>query len=281
MIPRLRHTSDSRTLWTLGLAGATLIFSLAWSGSWYVGGLLFAINVFLGLMSHVINHNVSHHPLFVNERHNRGVFLYLSWLMGIPAAPIAASHIHNHHVHNNDESDWMRSTVLGRAKGAKRLAKYLRHVFTLPRLSQRDGHEQIPATLWQRMRVENVVVLATLLLMLTLSPVSTLIFYVLARLTSMSLLFLINLVQHDGLEHAEGVNRCRNFISPLSNFLMFNNGYHSAHHLRPGAYWSEYPAIHQAQVTQKLRAELTQRSLAYYILTHYLWTSPETNAQCS
>ena len=233
--------------------------------------VLFILNVFLGLLVHVINHNASHHPIFKRESHNDWAFFYLSWLMGIPAAPIAASHIHNHHVHNNNESDWMRSTVLGSTRGANRLAKYLLHVFTLPKLSMHSGNGNIPRSLWVRMRTETKIVAFVLCLMFALNPLATILFYVLSRLTSMSLLFLINLVQHDGLENDLGVNRCRNFVSPLGNFLMFNNGFHSAHHLRPGAHWSEYPAIHQSLVASELRDELMQRSLFAYIFRQYLW----------
>ncbi len=273
-MPRLRYQADDKTLLALLVASSVLLMSLRWDGSLEWGLIFFAANVLAGLMSHVINHNASHCAVFEKECHNRWLFQWLSVLMGIPAAPIAASHIHNHHVHNNDENDWMRSSVLGDSVGICRLAKYIIHVFSLPRLKTRTGHEGIPLSLYARMNTEVLSVAAVVVIMLMLSPWATLYFYVLARLCAMCALFLINLVQHDGLEGESGVNRCRNFTGRWVNFFLFHNGLHSAHHLRPGLHWSELPAYHAVKVAPQLKTDLTHRSVTAFIISRYLLPSP-------
>lgn len=260
----------------LALSGASLLLlvSLRWQGDWWVGWVLFFANSAAALMCHVINHNASHVPLFEQDGHNRVAFAWLSWLLGIPAAPIAASHIHNHHVHNNDEHDWMRSSVLGDSQGLWRLAKYVLHVFSLPPLKERAGHQHIPSALYARIIPETTIVALALLVALWWAPAATLWFYVLARLCAMSVLFLINLVQHDGLEAESGVNRCRNFTGKLINSVLFHNGFHSAHHLRPGLHWSELPHFHQEKVEPGLKPELSCASLSGFIVARYLVPSP-------
>ncbi len=270
MLPRLRHRADLQSLLVLCGASGVLTYSLSWDGGWGSALALFGANAFLGLAAHVINHNASHCPVFEREGHNRWLFHWLSVLMGIPAAPIAASHLHNHHVHNNDESDWMRSTVLGSSQGPLRLVKYLVHVFRLPRLADRPGHRAVPAALYGRIAPETTTVLVALVGMALWAPLATLLFYVLTRLTAMCVLFIINLIQHDGLEAESGVNRCRNFTGWLVNALLFHNGYHSAHHLRPGLHWSALPAYHRERVVPTLRDDLAQASVTRFIVFRYL-----------
>jgi beta-carotene hydroxylase len=34
-------------------------------------------------------------------------------------------------------------------------------------------------------------------------------------------------------------------VSPFTNFMMFNNGYHTAHHHRASTHWSKLPEAHE------------------------------------
>ena len=266
----MRNQADVSTLLVLVVAGVALVAPYVSELSAAQGVAFFCLNVFFGLVVHVINHNVSHCPLFESERANRAASFVLTSLLGIPAAAISASHIYNHHVHNNDESDWLRSTVLQETQGPLRLVKYVVHVFSLPRLSQRAGAEAIPAQLTRQIRFENIFVVGLLLLAFIVAPDVTLIYFVATRLCAMSCLFVLNLVQHDGLEHETGVNRCHNYPSRLLNFFLFKNGYHSAHHLRPGAHWSELEQLHASLVAPVAKQSLQHKSLLGFVWGSYL-----------
>ena len=40
-------------------------------------------------------------------------------------------------------------------------------------------------------------------------------------------------------------NHSRNHIGRVLNWCLFNNGFHTAHHMRPGLHWSELPDFHR------------------------------------
>ena len=57
-------------------------------------------------------------------------------------------------------------------------------------------------------------------------------------------IMLFNYIQHVHADPWSEHNHSRSFTSPLLNFLLFNNGLHSAHHEMAGAHWSALPALH-------------------------------------
>jgi fatty acid desaturase len=60
-------------------------------------------------------------------------------------------------------------------------------------------------------------------------------------------LFLIqctNYLQHIEADKWSKWNHSRNFEGWWLNVLLFNNGYHTVHHFKPGVHWSETPALH-------------------------------------
>jgi len=266
----LRYQADRSTLLTLGVAGCVLAVPLVWDLDTRWSIVLFGLNVFFGLIAHVINHNISHCSLFENEKANRLTSIGVSGLIGVPASAISASHIYNHHVHNNSDSDWLRSTVLAESQGPRRLLKYVWHVFALPRLYQRRGADAIPANLKLQIQQEKIFIGLALLLAVAFAPGVTLFYYISTRLCALSCLFVLNLIQHDGLENEEGVNRCHNYTSKLLNFVLFKNGYHSAHHLRPGAHWSELDALHYEKVSPLANSNLQHKSIVSFVWGNYL-----------
>ena len=61
----------------------------------------------------------------------------------------------------------------------------------------------------------------------------------------------------------------RSFVSPVLNFLLFNNGLHSAHHEMAGAHWSALPGLH-ARLVREINPELLERSFWWFCLRNYL-----------
>jgi fatty acid desaturase len=56
----------------------------------------------------------------------------------------------------------------------------------------------------------------------------------------------VDYLNHYGCdEHSTDPYECaNNSLSKLFNFVCHNFGYHTAHHLRPTAHWTELPSIH-------------------------------------
>ena len=71
----------------------------------------------------------------------------------------------------------------------------------------------------------------------------------------------VNLLQHDGCEPAARCRCARDFIGRLGNWLFFNNGYHTAHHLWWELHWSLLPRYHRRYVRPHQPADLEVQSL--------------------
>ncbi len=67
----------------------------------------------------------------------------------------------------------------------------------------------------------------------------------------------INYIQHVHCDPWSEHNHSRNFVSKLGNFLVFNNGYHTAHHESAGLHWSKLPAAH-AKIAHLIDPALNQ-----------------------
>ena len=86
-------------------------------------------------------------------------------------------------------------------------------------------------------------------------------------------LIAVNLPQHDGCDDASDWLHSRNVTGAWSNWWFLNNGYHTAHHLRPGLHWSELAAWHDCHVSPRLAGRLEHRTLTGF--WRAWWTSRE------
>jgi fatty acid desaturase len=78
-----------------------------------------------------------------------------------------------------------------------------------------------------------------------------------------------NYMQHVHTDPWSKHNHSRNFYGFWMNFLVFNNGYHAAHHESPGAHWSTLPALH-AKIAPEIHPDLNLRSFWWWIIRAYL-----------
>ena len=74
----------------------------------------------------------------------------------------------------------------------------------------------------------------------------------------------VNFLQHVETDAQSEWNHSRNFVSPMLNILLFNNGYHTVHHWKPGVHWSLTPKLH-ADVAVKIHPELLVHSWLKYV----------------
>jgi fatty acid desaturase len=92
----------------------------------------------------------------------------------------------------------------------------------------------------------------------------------------------MNMLQHDGCDvpSADNVraqyNSSRNFTGALLNFLTFNNGLHTIHHLFPTMHWSRLPAEH-AKIRHRIHPALLQTSMPAYLFTTFVWPGRRTH----
>jgi fatty acid desaturase len=57
------------------------------------------------------------------------------------------------------------------------------------------------------------------------------------------------------------------------NYTTHNFGYHTAHHMRPGAHWTELPAIHQTIADRIPKRCLKPFSWSFLLLPYHFYLS--------
>ena len=86
---------------------------------------------------------------------------------------------------------------------------------------------------------------------------------------AMAALVSVNLLQHDGCDVDSELGHSRNFVSSFENWLFFNNGFHTMHHLSPGLHWSQLGEQHRAQVMSRIPKHLERHSIVACLVIDY------------
>ena len=266
----LRHRADFRSV--VFVLFLFVAMALQWSAVFRHPLLYFLSHCFV-FIALVINHN--HQPVatFARRSWNRVFGLVLSLVTGQPASAIVPMHNLNHHAYNNRPQDFVRTSLvqfrwnflnlllfpfLAIAGYAKAKSEVMR------------SWKSSSPRLCRQLRWERAVFYPAILLLLVLRPLDTLLYLIAPYLTAQWGIIAINLVQHDGCDPDSEYNHCRNFVGRWTNWWLFNNGYHAAHHIHPGLHWSELPACHE-NIRGSIDPRLERRSLFLLLVELYVW----------
>ena len=199
-----------------------------------------------------LKHNALHLPVFVHRRTDRAFLGLLGVLTGTASSWTSVVHCDVHHPHNNGPGDW--TTVAQ----APRFRWQVARVFTYPVIvaarlwSERSRYLADKETMARNIVGETVLVLALVALALVVSPVAALLYVVVPIVFGQWFLIAMNYLQHaDGTVGAE-LEHSVNDTGRIFNFVLLNLGYHAAHHLNPGAHWSELPDLHRHHVADEV-----------------------------
>lgn len=257
----LRYTADVRTLAFLILFNALL--ALEWLNLARGTSLLLATYL-LAVIALVVKHNHVHSPTFRKPVWNRGFELWLSVLTAHPTSGIITSHNLLHHGSNNTDADFVRcSLVRYRSNLLNLLVFFFASVRTMYRDKPSDLEKWRHARpdLYRQAIAERVLTYAFLVLLILLDWRSTLKYCVGPWLFAQWVLVTINLLQHQDCDFSSEFNHSRNLTGRVLNWLLLNNGYHTAHHMFPAAHWTKLPVIHQRVVAPCTDPSLLERSL--------------------
>ncbi len=266
----LRHRADFRSV--VFVLFLFVAMALQWSAV-FRHPLLYVLSHCFAFIALVINHNHQHVATFARRSWNRVFGLVLSLVTGQPASAIVPMHNLNHHVYNNRPQDFVRTSLvqfrwnflnlllfpfLAVAGYAKAKSEVMR------------SWKSSSPRLYRQLRWERAVFYPAILLLLTFRPLDTLLYLIAPYLTAQWGIIVINLVQHDGCDPDSEYNHCRNLVGRWTNWWLFNNGYHAAHHLHPGLHWSELPACHE-NIRGSIDPRLERRSLFFLLVELYAW----------
>ncbi len=259
----MRHSHDIRSLAVLFLMGIIRIF--VWHSepdlAWYWWLLLAWTVVILS----TIKHNHIHLSVFLSKKAN---FIYesvLNLFTGSTCGSMLLIHVINHHKETNSTEDWGKTTTFTHRSEFWNMLKY---ALTTPPIfikHKKNWLENEPdETLKKKISAESRLLLGLYLVFFLIKPLPTMYYLILPNIVGQFMLISLNYCQHNGCDETSKFNHSRNFTNGLLNFMLFNTGFHTAHHLFPSKHWSVYPEIH-ATLLPKIDAKNNEPSLFFYI----------------
>jgi fatty acid desaturase len=276
MLPR--HAADYRTL--LWVLLAPLVVGLQFARPQWVP-YLFLVSCYFAISAGVIAHNHNHCPTFPNKRANNWFGNWISLFYGFPTFAWIPTHNLNHHKYVNTEGD---ATITWRFTNKHNALVAATYFFVSA------YYQRVPTKAFiQKSRAKNPQMfrriigqyafwggsyVTLLAVAIWLHGVQTGLFvFVMAvaipAVLSLWTIHLFNYEQHVHTDPWSEHDHSRNFVSPTLNFLLFNNGFHTAHHENPGLHWSKLPTAH-AKIADQIDPVLKQSSVLWYWFNQYV-----------
>jgi fatty acid desaturase len=277
----LRHKADRRTLlWAfvffpaVGFAPYLEPRLIPW---------LLPLSLYFGFCAGVFSHNHNHSPVFKSRAANAFYSAWLSIFYGFPTFGWIPTHNLNHHKYVNKAGD---ATITWRysKKNTWLVAStyyFVSVYWQKPVLDEyiAKARRENPA-LFRRILGQYATLVGAQVGLLALAyalhhdtwwrglEVWFFGFGVSAMFANWSMIF-INYIQHVHTDPWSEHNHSRNFVGTLSNWLVFNNGFHTAHHESAGLHWSKLPEAH-ARIEHLIHPDLKQASIVVFCLRAYL-----------
>lgn len=269
----LRHPADRRSLATVACA-VVLLLAPQWVALHPVAAAPWILLTFLVCCaSHVVVHNHCHCPIFTSNAANRGFNLLASIARGHCASDVYLAHNVNHHAERGRTGDWIAPGLGGQGHPLLRLVRFvvLASISMARERNRLDGKGRalLPEPFRSSLPWEKGMLLLVVVLLFWNDSRAALVHAVLPWGASLAWLVGVNYVQHEGCDPDSAWAHSRNFTGRFTNWLLFNNGYHTVHHAEPGVHWSETQALHE-RFASRIPAHLDEPSATRYMIRRYL-----------
>ncbi|HEY4055808.1 MAG TPA: fatty acid desaturase [Kofleriaceae bacterium] len=279
----LRHSEDLRAFGFaavhIGLVVGTLV-AFRHCG-WVVAAItvpLLACSAFVQLIT---THNTMHTPLFYSKRLNRIWQCALSTCIGYPVSVYVPVHNLSHHLGLQTPRDVLRTTEVRHRWNLVNLVHHMVmgtvHVHLLHVAYLFEMRKSRPKWFAQ-VRWELLTVLAYFTAIgLFAGPLAAVLLVLAPNIAGQMLMVGFGYVQHDGCDHESEYNHSRNFLSPIFNWFIFDNGFHTGHHNKAAMHWSKGRAAHYADVVPHMDPRLDEPSLIRYMWRAFGWPAKRLN----
>jgi fatty acid desaturase len=276
---RPRFAADYRTL----LWAFVLFPGVAFSQYVYPGlvGWLLPVSLYMGYCAGIFSHNHNHCPTFYSRRMNDFFGAYISVFYGYPLFAWIPTHNLNHHKFVNKPGD---ATITWRYTRKHTFFVAATYFFVSAYWQSGPIKEYLAKARAAKGRVHRqIVTQATTVIVAHVSLVALALglwgwktgalvylfaFGIPCAFALWSMMF-TNYIQHIHCDPWSPDNHSRNFVSPLSNWFVFDAGYHTVHHENAGTHWSKYPELH-AKRGHLIAPELNERSLFSFCFKRYV-----------
>ena len=270
----LRYKADIRTLINVALYFAAAITPwILWPAMSKPQIVMWVlINCLLSFICATIVHNTIHAPVFKSRWMNKVFQVVLSFTYGHSTSAYVPGHNFSHHKYTQSPKDTIRTT---KARFKVNILNQLFFFFIMSgdilkgelrfAAKMRTEHPK-----WFRQYLfEMVLVTGAKIALLILNWKCAVLFVLIPHQYAAWGIVSTNYFQHDGCDEEDEYNHSRNFTAKFLNWVIFNNGYHGAHHMKPNLHWSLLPAYHREKLAPYIHPALDRTSLlAYLIETH-------------
>jgi beta-carotene hydroxylase len=265
----LRNKADVRVV--LYMIVITTLLIIQWRAD-QVYPLLCIFAIWMAVPVAVIAHNHNHLPVWKSDKLNMLQDYWLTLFYGFPAFAWIPTHNTNHHIHNNREPDY---TITYRVSESNNLFTLL----TYPSVSggaQQKAIYRYMKDLWKKNKktffynISQLVALVVFLgVALWMDWKKAVLFIVLPQQFSLFSVLIFNYIQHVHADEESKWNHSRNFVGAFMNGFLFNNGYHTVHHMHPRRHWSENEYEHH-QVSKNIDPILMEKNFSWYMFRVYI-----------
>ena len=272
----LRYKADRRTVLTVFIYYTVAILPwLLWQNmaTWQIV-LWVVVNCFFSFSCAVIIHNTIHAPIFKAKRMNKLFQYVLSFTYGHSVSAYVPGHNFSHHKYTQHMEDAIRTTKM------RYRINLFNQLFFFHSLSgdilkgefafAARMRKERPEWFWQYV-FELGLVIASNIVLLVINWKCALLFWIIPHQYAAWGIVSTNYFQHDGCDEDHPYNHTRNFSSKSLNFLLFNNGYHAAHHLKPNLHWSLLPEYHDKYIRPNVHRALDRGSLLSYLIEAHIY----------
>ncbi|HMD37091.1 MAG TPA: fatty acid desaturase [Vicinamibacterales bacterium] len=254
----LRYRADIRTL--AYLAAMCVVFATLWTFgydaaagrfNWSATAPLLPALLLLSVADAVIAHNHNHVSIFTNRWANLGVGYVISFFYGFPAFGWIPTHNMNHHHYNNRPGDYSITTRPLRKVSIFAEALYPSVVSTTQTRLMWPFVRRSWTTnrfLFWRAISESVFFYGAVIGLFVLAWPhweKWVVFVILPQQSSLFFIQSFNYMQHFETNAESRWDHSRNFTGGLLNAFLFNNGFHTVHHEKPGVHWSLNRSEHE------------------------------------
>jgi len=193
---------------------------------------------------------------------------------GHPVSSYVPGHNLSHHKYTQQPKDVMRTTKLQYSW------HFLNALMFFPRIGtdmlSNDkiyfrAQEKLGRPIVRQLRYEYCVLYTTAAIFACLDYQRWFFFALLPHLWAQALIISFNMLQHDGCDMTSRYNFARNFTGAWLNYLCYNNGYHTVHHLHPGMHWSKVVDKHNEVIKPYIHPNLDQPYILTYMWRTFIW----------
>jgi beta-carotene hydroxylase len=264
----LKHSSDIKTLLYLSLTTALLFVQ------WKIGfhWPLFILSLYLAITVAVIAHNHNHVPMWKSSFLNHVTDNWITLFYGFPAFAWTPTHNKNHHKFNNREGDFTITYRFSEANNILTLLSYpsiSSYFQQSPVMNHLRGLYKDKRNKFYLALTQYGVLGLFIIIALLLDWRKAVFFIIIPQQVALFVIMIFNYIQHVHADEESLYNHSRNFTSWFTNFMMFNNGYHTAHHNKASTHWSQLPAAHR-KIAHLIEPHLNQSTIIGYLFKTYL-----------